>query len=110
MGIRPLRGRDFITNGLPLTVLAAALTYYMGQAIFDATSPLPEEICGRSYCKWLYSPGWVQGKYVQNQACIILPTDALACQLWNGTRIFLGQVPLGQFPCHLRMRQFQCHE
>merc|ERR1712066_498636 len=42
--LRPLRVRDFITNGLPLTLVAATLgavlTYYMGQVVFDSQAPL----------------------------------------------------------------------
>merc|ERR1712039_867851 len=98
MGLRPLRVRDFLSNGLPLTLVAASLgaviTYYMGQAVFDSQAPLPEAICSQSYCKWLYAPGWVQGYRVQNQACIILPSDALLCQLWNGTQISLSMPDL----------------
>jgi len=90
---RPLRLRDFFTNGLPLTVaaclLGALLTYVMGSAVFSTSDPFPAWACEAQPggCMFVGVPGVVQGVAVEAQACVVdLGTsDGSLCRLWNGT-------------------------
>mmetsp|Transcript_41039 Transcript_41039/g.118844 ORF Transcript_41039/g.118844 Transcript_41039/m.118844 type:complete len:132 (-) Transcript_41039:27-422(-) len=101
--MRPLRVRDFFLNGLPLTVLAcvagAALAHIMGAAVFDAYAPFPQWACQASAgsCMFVGVPGLVQGRRVEEQACIVdmsAASDGSLCRLWNGTMLSIAS--LGQ--------------
>jgi len=92
---RPLRIRDFFLSGLPLTmaacVVGAALTYIMGNVVFDAQSPFPQWACDASAggCMFVDVPGLVAGQHVEAQACIVDLGKAAGtlCRLWNGTAL-----------------------
>mmetsp|Transcript_32622 Transcript_32622/g.69994 ORF Transcript_32622/g.69994 Transcript_32622/m.69994 type:complete len:727 (-) Transcript_32622:806-2986(-) len=92
---RMLRTRDFFWNGLPLTIAAvlvcAALTQILGEVMFDVDGPLPRWACETTIsgnCIFAKIPGFVEGRWVQEQACIInqgAAADGMICRIWNGT-------------------------
>lgn len=104
--MRPLRVRDFLWSGLPLTLLliiaGAAVSYVMGRAVFSMHSPFPRWACQEGVsCLWLPIPGVVNGgQHVLEQACMLLVQDDSSvsrCRLHNGTVIddtpFLASLP-----------------
>eukprot|EP00405_Crypthecodinium_cohnii_P025597 CAMPEP_0206485976 /NCGR_PEP_ID=MMETSP0324_2-20121206/40797_1 /ASSEMBLY_ACC=CAM_ASM_000836 /TAXON_ID=2866 /ORGANISM="Crypthecodinium cohnii, Strain Seligo" /LENGTH=662 /DNA_ID=CAMNT_0053964231 /DNA_START=10 /DNA_END=1998 /DNA_ORIENTATION=- len=92
---RSLRTRDFFLAGVPLTIAAclvsALLTQVMGETLFNVHSPLPKWACDTApsaNCLFAKIPGYVEGAWVQEQACIIdqsAVSDGLSCRIWNGT-------------------------
>jgi sodium-dependent dicarboxylate transporter 2/3/5 len=88
----PLRFHNFLKAGLPLTLVAsvagALLSHVLARAVFDADAPFPQFACGASNCAWLAVPGEVSGRWVNEQACILIDeyNDA-ECKLWNGTLV-----------------------
>mmetsp|Transcript_5338 Transcript_5338/g.17386 ORF Transcript_5338/g.17386 Transcript_5338/m.17386 type:complete len:134 (+) Transcript_5338:3-404(+) len=102
--IRPLRFRDFIGSGLPLTVavvfVGALLSHVMGRLVFDSDAPFPAWACTASgaSCLFVDIPGVVQGRDVQAQACIVDlgASDGTLCQLWNGTMVSTLQFVRGR--------------
>lgn len=91
---RPLRVRDFATNGaytlIGVIAVATFLSHCMGVAIFHTDQPYPSWACDNvaSNCLFAYIPGVVRGQQVETQACMYLDeyNDEL-CRIWNGTLI-----------------------
>jgi len=91
---RPLRVRDFMLSGIPLTIVAWAatslLTYGMGQAVYHSHEPFSHKACKDlpASCLWISAPGTVRHFEVETQACMMvdLMNDRL-CNLWNGTQL-----------------------
>jgi len=91
---RPLRFRDFFTNGLVLTLAAvfagSALSFTMAGLVFGDDSILPRWACeaASGSCLWVNVEGAVQGIAVSAQACVVdLAGDGSVCRLKNGTEI-----------------------
>jgi len=87
---RPLRVRDFVLSGLPITIFAllvgAGLTLVMQDSVFDANSPFPEWAVDQLNTVWVNVPGTVAGRQVESQACRITdPINLATCVLKNGT-------------------------
>jgi len=91
---RPLRVRDFLLNGLPVTLAAvlvgAVLTHCLDVLVFGFAPQFPEENCAVKNCYFLDIPGEVRGQQVDHQACLLLDSvsDAahvVMCRLWNRT-------------------------
>merc|ERR1719401_2269085 len=93
----PLRFRNFLKAGLPLTLVAsvagALLSHVLARAVFDADAPFPQYACGASNCAWLSLPGEVSGRWVEEQACILLDAyNDAECRLWNGTQVNMSEI------------------
>jgi len=96
---RPLRVRDFVSSGLPLTILAwvaaSLLCNVMGQAVFHSQEPFSQATCSdlSATCLWISAPGDVRGWQVDTQACMMIDqlNDAV-CNLWNGTQLDVSQL------------------
>lgn len=92
---RPLRIRDFLSNGVPLwaasVILSTLLSWKLGTIFFGIDSPYPEWACNENNaaaCKWIYAPGIVRGHQVESQACMYLDdTNDTMCRIWNGTTL-----------------------
>jgi len=90
---RPLRFRDFFTNGLALTVAAvfvgSALSLAMRRAVFGEDDALPRWACeaASGRCLWVEIEGVVHGEGVASQACIVDLVSGTMCRLWNGTSV-----------------------
>mmetsp|Transcript_80347 Transcript_80347/g.202161 ORF Transcript_80347/g.202161 Transcript_80347/m.202161 type:complete len:527 (+) Transcript_80347:1690-3270(+) len=101
---RPLRVRDFVFSGLPLTIIAIAigswLTSTMQVLVFDANSPFPQWAIDGINTVWVHVPGVVGGREVTAQGCLI--TDHISqttCRLKNGTTIF----PVSNYTSYMDM-------
>merc|ERR1711972_354934 len=104
---RPLRVRDFLWSGAPLTLLlivvGALVSYGMGQVVFDMHGPFPQWACQQGVsCLWLPIPGVVNGgQHVLGQACMLVVQNESSmehCMLFNGTVIndtpFMTSLPM----------------
>jgi len=97
---KPLRIRDFVRAGLPLTLAAAAfaalMSFGLSRVVFDAGAPFPRAMCEARQvnCVWVYVPGVVQGRHVDGQACMPLDeSDGEVCKLWSGNVLNIADVP-----------------
>mmetsp|Transcript_99420 Transcript_99420/g.256958 ORF Transcript_99420/g.256958 Transcript_99420/m.256958 type:complete len:164 (+) Transcript_99420:2-493(+) len=93
----PVRIRDFFLTGLPVNLLAivagAILLPIMGQAVFGTDEPFPEATCLQIGCRYMDIPGWIRGKWVERQACVLQDAgcDSMCCLLFNGTMLNLTE-------------------
>jgi len=94
---RPLRVRDFFFTGLPINLLAcvagAILLPLMGEAVFGTEDPFSKETCDSIACRYIDIPGWIRGRWVDQQACILqdIGCDSMCCKLFNGTILNLTE-------------------